>query len=120
MTSARALRRLAPGSRPCRPDGAIGGRYGKMCHGFFGIACEAALRADVAFLSSSAIHGASAFHQNQEVVQSKRLMIAAAERPIFRPSTRSSPAGRPNAAHRASLEAAGVRLTVVRNSEGGP
>jgi DeoR/GlpR family transcriptional regulator of sugar metabolism len=62
---------------------ALGGAYSKKFHGFFGIVCEEALRAlraDVAFLSSSAIHGAAAFHQNQEVVQSKRLMIAAATR----------------------------------------
>ena len=57
---------------------------------FFGISCEEALRslrADVAFLSSSAIHGVSAFHQDQEVVQSKRLMLAAADRRL--------PPGRP-------------------------
>lgn len=62
---------------------ALGGEYSKKFNGFFGIVCEEALRslrADVAFLSSSAIHGAAAYHQNPEVVQSKRLMIAAAER----------------------------------------
>ncbi|AZO09785.1 MULTISPECIES: DeoR/GlpR family DNA-binding transcription regulator [unclassified Mesorhizobium] len=62
---------------------ALGGQYSKKFHGFFGLLAEEtlrSLRADVAFLSSSAIHGASAFHQEQEVVQTKRLMMAAAAR----------------------------------------
>jgi DeoR/GlpR family transcriptional regulator of sugar metabolism len=113
---------------------ALGGQYSKKFHGFFGIACEDALRnlrADVAFLSSSAIHGAAAFHQNQEVVQSKRLMIAAAERrhllvdhsKFGRPALHfltelaafdSVLTGRaPEAGHLAQLDAAGVRLSVV-------
>ncbi|TGQ68583.1 MAG: DeoR/GlpR transcriptional regulator [Mesorhizobium sp.] len=61
----------------------LGGQYSKKFHGFFGLLAEASLRslrADVAFLSSSAILGASAFHQDQEVVQTKRLMMAAATR----------------------------------------
>ena len=62
---------------------ALGGQYSKKFNGFFGLVTDEALkslRADIAFLSSSAIHGTSAFHQEQEVVQTKRLMIAAAER----------------------------------------
>ncbi len=62
---------------------ALGGQFSKKFNGFFGLLAEDALRslrADVAFLSSSAIQGASAFHQDQEVVQSKRLMIKAAAR----------------------------------------
>lgn len=62
---------------------ALGGLYSKKFHGFFGLLAEdtlKSLRADVAFLSSSAIDGASAFHQDQEVVQTKRLMMAAAAR----------------------------------------
>jgi DeoR/GlpR family transcriptional regulator of sugar metabolism len=62
---------------------ALGGQYSKKFNGFFGLVTDEALkslRADIAFLSSSAIHGAAAFHQEQEVVQTKRLMIAAAER----------------------------------------
>jgi DeoR/GlpR family transcriptional regulator of sugar metabolism len=61
----------------------LGGQYSKKFHGFFGLLTEdslKSLRADVAFLSSSAIHGASAYHQDQEVVQTKRLMMAAADR----------------------------------------
>jgi DeoR/GlpR family transcriptional regulator of sugar metabolism len=118
---------------------AVGGHYSKKFHGFFGIACEEALRAlrgDVAFISSSAIHGAAAFHQNQEVVQSKRLMIAAAEqrymladhskfgRPAlhFVDDLASFDAvftGRsPESAHRAALRAAGVQLNIVKENEG--
>ena len=62
---------------------ALGGRYHKKFHGFFGLVAEEALRslrADIAFVSTSAIHGASAFHQDEEVVHYKRLMIRAAER----------------------------------------
>ncbi|AZN98448.1 DeoR/GlpR transcriptional regulator [Mesorhizobium sp. M9A.F.Ca.ET.002.03.1.2] len=62
---------------------ALGGQYSKKFHGFFGLLAEdtlKSLRADVAFLSSSAIHGVSAFHQDQEVVHTKRLMMAAAAR----------------------------------------
>jgi DeoR/GlpR family transcriptional regulator of sugar metabolism len=62
---------------------ALGGQYSKKFHGFFGLLTEdmlKSLRADVAFLSSSAIHGASAFHQDQEVVQTKRTMMAVAAR----------------------------------------
>lgn len=65
---------------------ALGGRYSSRFHGFFGITCEEALRsmrADIAFLSTSAIHGTSAFHQDQEVVTSKRLMIAASEQRVL-------------------------------------
>lgn len=61
----------------------LGGQYSEKFNGFFGIACEEtlrSLRADVAFLSSSAIHEATTYHQNQEVVQTKRLMIASSRR----------------------------------------
>jgi DeoR/GlpR family transcriptional regulator of sugar metabolism len=62
---------------------ALGGQYAKKFHGFFGLLAEESLRslrADVALVSTSAIHGTAAFHQDQEVVQAKRLMLAAAER----------------------------------------
>jgi DeoR/GlpR family transcriptional regulator of sugar metabolism len=65
---------------------ALGGNYSRKFNGFFGLVTEEALkslRADIAFLTSSAIHGTAAFHQEQEVVQTKRLMIAAAEKPYL-------------------------------------
>jgi len=61
----------------------LGGQYSSKFNGFFGITTEEALgslRADAAFLSSSAIHGAAAFHQDQEVVQTKRRMMKSAAR----------------------------------------
>lgn len=64
----------------------LGGQYSRKFNGFFGIATEEtlrSLRADIAFLSSSAIHGASAFHQDQEVVQTKRQMIRSATRAVL-------------------------------------
>lgn len=62
---------------------ALGGEYSRKFNGFFGLLAETAikgLRADVAFLSCSAVHGARAFHQDQEVVQCKRLKAEAATR----------------------------------------
>lgn len=62
---------------------ALGGQYSKKFHGFFGLLADEALRslrADIAFVSTSSIHGVRAYHQDQEVVQTKRLMLAAAER----------------------------------------
>lgn len=61
----------------------LGGQFSKKFNGFFGIVAEEALkrlRADAAFLSSSAIEGARAFHQDQEVVQIKRQMMRSARR----------------------------------------
>ncbi|OJF92487.1 DeoR/GlpR family DNA-binding transcription regulator [Pararhizobium antarcticum] len=61
----------------------LGGQYNRRFNGFFGIITEEtlrSLRADIAFLSSSAIHGASAFHQDQEVVQTKRRMMRSSGR----------------------------------------
>ena len=62
---------------------ALGGTYSKKFNGFFGIVTEEVLtklRADIVLLSSSAIEGITAFHQDQEVVQVKRKMIAASTR----------------------------------------
>lgn len=113
---------------------ALGGQYAKKFHGFFGLLAEDALRslrADVALVSTSSIHGVSAFHQDQEVVQLKRLMLKAAARKIL--LVDHSKFGRP-ALHfltelgafdcvltgaappqeaRAELELAGINLTIV-------
>lgn len=61
---------------------ALGGEYSRKFNGFFGLLAETALqglRADKAFISCSAVHGVKGFHQDQEVVQSKRLKMAAAD-----------------------------------------
>lgn len=62
---------------------ALGGQFNKKFNGFFGIVTEEALkslRADTAFLSTSAIEDARAFHQDQEVIQIKRQMLRSARR----------------------------------------
>lgn len=62
---------------------ALGGTYSRKFNGFFGVLTEdnlAGLRADLSFVSSSAIEGFSAFHQDQEVVQVKRHFIRSAAR----------------------------------------
>ena len=61
----------------------LGGTYHRTFRGFFGLICEQtleSLRADVAFLSSSAIRGTTVYHQDQSVVRIKRAMMAAADR----------------------------------------
>ena len=62
---------------------ALGGEYNRRFHGFFGLGAEQALRglrADLAFLSTSAVQGAVAFHQDQEIVKTKRAIMEAARR----------------------------------------
>jgi DeoR/GlpR family transcriptional regulator of sugar metabolism len=62
---------------------ALGGTYSRKFNGFFGAVTEAALtslRADAVLLSSSAIEGRTAFHQDQEVLEVKRRMIASSAR----------------------------------------
>lgn len=62
---------------------ALGGTYSSRFDGFFGVVTEAALsalRADVAILSSSAVEGRTAFHQDQEVLAVKQRMHAASRR----------------------------------------
>ena len=59
----------------------LGGHYSRKFNGFFGVLTEKALeglRADTVLLSSSAIAGQLAFHQDQEVLGVKRRMIASA------------------------------------------
>lgn len=60
---------------------ALGGSYEKKFNGFFGVLTHdalATLRADIAFLSASAITDSTAFHQDQEVLAIKRQMMASA------------------------------------------
>jgi DeoR/GlpR family transcriptional regulator of sugar metabolism len=113
---------------------ALGGQYSKKFHGFFGLVADEALRslrADIAFVSTSSIHGTRAFHQDQEVVQTKRLMLAAAERKYLlvdhgkfgRPALHFLNAldcfdavltgDKPDAAVGKALHEAGIRLTVI-------
>lgn len=115
---------------------APGGQYNRKFHGFFGLLAEEGLRnlrADAAFLSTSAIQGDTAFHQDQEVVQTKRLMLAAATRryllvdhakfgrtalhllaPLARFDAVVTGADLPPDA-RAAVETAGVRLIIAND-----
>jgi DeoR/GlpR family transcriptional regulator of sugar metabolism len=62
---------------------ALGGSYSRKFNGFFGmltLAALANLRADAALVSSSAVEGRTAFHQDIEVLEVKRQMMASAVR----------------------------------------
>ncbi|WP_187326906.1 DeoR/GlpR family DNA-binding transcription regulator [Martelella lutilitoris] len=65
---------------------ALGGQYSRKFNGFFGLLTEDALRglrADISFISASAIYQGEAFHQDPEVVQTKRLIVKGAERRVL-------------------------------------
>ena len=65
---------------------ALGGQYSRKFNGFFGLLTEDALRglrADIGFISASAIYEGAAFHQDPEVVQTKRLMVSGVESRIL-------------------------------------
>ncbi|MCH8551882.1 MAG: DeoR/GlpR family DNA-binding transcription regulator [Natronospirillum sp.] len=60
---------------------ALGGSYARKFNGFFGVLTHNALstlRADIALLSTSAITGSTAYHQDQEILAVKRQMIESA------------------------------------------
>lgn len=62
---------------------ALGGVYSKKFNGFFGITTDeslARLKADVAFISTPAIEHMKVFHMDEEVVRTKRNMIAATKK----------------------------------------
>lgn len=62
---------------------ALGGIFNAKFNGFFGIVTENALsrlRADIAFVSAPAVSGLRAFHMDDAVVRTKRMMMEAAAR----------------------------------------
>lgn len=65
---------------------ALGGEYLERHDAFVGLVCESAvasLRADVFLLSTSAVSGGIAFHQEQEIISVKRAMMASASKRIL-------------------------------------
>lgn len=64
----------------------LGGDYWPRHEAFCGLACEAAvsaLRADVLFMSTTAISGGVAYQPDQDIAVAKRAMIAAAARRVL-------------------------------------
>jgi len=64
----------------------LGGKYSRRYNAYIGIGCEqaiAALRANVLFLSASAIDGTTAFLQDEQVTKVKQTMMACANHKIL-------------------------------------
>ncbi|OUJ14461.1 DeoR/GlpR family DNA-binding transcription regulator [Acetobacter sp. DsW_063] len=64
----------------------LGGQYRPTFDAFFGNLCElsvSALRANTLFMSVSAIHGAAAYHQEQEVIKAKLAMMGIVDRRVL-------------------------------------
>ncbi len=115
---------------------ALGGVFSPKFNGFFGVVTETALarlRADVAFISAPAVSGLDAFHMDEPAVRAKRAMMAAADRTCllvnhkrFGRSALHLLAGLaefstiitdapPASEARATLDRAGVAITVARD-----
>jgi DeoR/GlpR family transcriptional regulator of sugar metabolism len=64
----------------------LGGHYNPRFNAFFGYVCEqavASLRANILFMSTSTVFGAAAYHQQEEVVKTKRALMSAVDRRIL-------------------------------------
>ena len=64
----------------------LGGKYHRVYNGFFGIACERAIRSyhvDVALMSTTTIQGTSLFTQDEHVVRAKQAMMEIARKKVL-------------------------------------
>jgi DeoR/GlpR family transcriptional regulator of sugar metabolism len=64
----------------------LGGEFNRTYNSFLGLLCEhtiAELRVNTVFLSASAVHGATAFHQDEQLVRVKRAMMAIARKRVL-------------------------------------
>ena len=64
----------------------LGGKYHRVYNGFFGIACERAIRSyhvDVALMSTTTIQGMSLYTQDEHVVRAKQAMMEIARKKIL-------------------------------------
>lgn len=64
----------------------LGGDYNPKFNAFFGLLCESAvasLRANTLFMSTSAVIGNALYHQEEEVVKTKRALMASVERRVL-------------------------------------
>ena len=60
---------------------ALGGRCDRRFNGFFGLLTDqmvGSLRADLAFMGATSLDGTTCFHPDQEIVKTKRAMLASA------------------------------------------
>jgi DeoR/GlpR family transcriptional regulator of sugar metabolism len=65
---------------------ALGGKYHRAYNGFFGLACERAIRSyhvDVALMSTTTIRDLSLYTQDEQVLRSKQAMIEIARKKIL-------------------------------------
>lgn len=65
---------------------ALGGKYHRAYNGFFGLACERAIRSyrvDVALMSTTTVQNLSMFTQDEQVLRAKRAMIEIARKRIL-------------------------------------
>ena len=64
----------------------LGGHYNPRFNAFFGYFCEqtiGSLRANILFMSTSTVFGLTAYHQQEDVVKTKRALMAAADRKVL-------------------------------------
>ncbi|MBS0993559.1 DeoR/GlpR transcriptional regulator [Gluconobacter cerinus] len=65
---------------------ALGGRYNPTFDAFLGVLCErsvTSLRINTLFMSTSAIHGLSAYHQDEDLIKAKSALMNMADRRVL-------------------------------------